>query len=102
VKAYESQFYYFENEKEILRVADELRSQLHLEGNLHTSVQHLNSLLRQLTVDDTGNRYISIEHLHRGARLEGNAMRFYLDAAGGRLSDLEGRVTKVTGINGQA
>ena len=102
VKAYESQFYYFENEKEILRVADELRNQLHVEGNLHTSIQHLNTVIRQLTADDTGNRHISSEHLHRGARLEGNAVRFYLDATGGRLSDLEGRVTKVTGINGQA
>ncbi|MHA1962448.1 MAG: hypothetical protein ACW99U_19765, partial [Candidatus Thorarchaeota archaeon] len=102
VDAYESQFYYFKDNKEIVRIVEELQKQLKLEGSLYESKRHLNEVIKQLTAGDDGNRPIKSKPLNRGPRLEGNAIRFYLDATGQRLSDLEGRVTKVTGINGQA
>ncbi|MHA1965845.1 MAG: hypothetical protein ACXACG_06800 [Candidatus Thorarchaeota archaeon] len=102
VEAYEKQFYYFRDSSEIVRVAEDLRNQLGIEDSLHRSLTHVNEVIRQLTAGDEGGHARTRAISGRSTRLEGKTVRFYLDATDRRPSDLEGRVTKVTGINGQA
>jgi hypothetical protein len=101
VDAYEKQFYYFKNHAELACVVEGLSRILGVEGNKRQSLKHLNEIIEQLVV---GNSEASRAHPieNKSLRLEGKVIRLYLDVTDSRLSDLEGRVTKVTGINGQA
>jgi hypothetical protein len=102
VGAYETEFYYFKDRKEVGYIVDELRKQIGLKESPYESLKHLNEVLKQLnTVDDrVPARKKPVSEL--SSRLEGKVVRFYLDATDRKLSDLEGNVKKVSGINGQA
>jgi hypothetical protein len=102
VEAYEKQFYYFRDSGEIVHIVEDLRNQLGIEDSLHKSLTHVNKVIRQMTAGDEGEHARALAISGKSTRLEGKTVRFYLDATGRRLSNLEGRVTKVTGINGQA
>jgi hypothetical protein len=102
VDAYEKQFYYFRDGREIVRVVEDLQNQLGLGDDLYKSLTHVNKVIRQLTAGDEGGRARVRPISEKSTRLEGKTVRFYLDVTDGRLSGLESRVTKVTGINGQA
>jgi hypothetical protein len=102
VDAYEKQFYYFNNHKELTRVVEELGGKLGVEGNKRQSLNHLNEITRQL-IDGGGEEAARARPIeNKSLRLEGKVIRLYLDTTNMKLSNLEGRVTKVTGINGQA
>ncbi len=102
VSAYETEFYYFRNAKEVSRIINELQSQLELEDSSHKSLKHMNEVVRQFQAGDNGTPARKRPISEKSTRLEGKVIRFYLDATDRSLSDLEGRVTKVTGVNGQA
>ncbi len=102
VSAYETEFYYFKDGKEVVRIVDEFRNQFGLRGSPHESLKHMNGIVKQFQAgkEESLARKRPISEMSR--RLEGEVVRFYLDTTDRRLSDLEGRVTKVTGVNGQA
>jgi hypothetical protein len=102
VSAYEKEFYYFRDRKEVGRIVDELRGQFGLEDSPHKSLKYVNEVVRQFHAGDDGTPARKRPISENSTRLEGKIVRFYLDATDRRLSDLEGRVTKVTGVNGQA
>jgi hypothetical protein len=102
VEPYEKQFYYFKDSREVYHIVEELRNHLRIEENLHKSMTHVNKLVKQLTAGDEGGHARARAISGKSTRLEGKTVRFYLDATDRRLSNLEGRVTKVTGVNGQA
>ncbi len=105
VSAYEDQFYYFKDRREIGRVTEELQTRLGIEGNRRESLKQLNELIQQLTLGDNSERSKITKTKPIGGktpRLEGKVIRMYLDSSDKRLSELEGRVKKITGINGQA
>ncbi|MBY8998922.1 MAG: hypothetical protein KGD60_14440, partial [Candidatus Thorarchaeota archaeon] len=102
VEPYEKQFYYFRDNREMFHIVEDLRNQLGIEDSLHKSMTHVNKLIKQLTAGDEGGHARVRAISEKSTRLEGKTVRFYLDATDRRLSYLEGRVTKVTGINGQA
>ncbi|MHA1424242.1 MAG: hypothetical protein ACTSSD_19370 [Candidatus Thorarchaeota archaeon] len=102
VVAYEDQFYYFKDKREVVRIAEELQKRLGIEGNHRESQKQLNELARQMTVGDDGKHARKTPIDEKSSRLEGKVIRMYLDSTDKRLSELEGRVKKVTGINGQA
>lgn len=102
VDVYEDQFYYFNNRFELTHFIEDLGRRLGVEGDKRESLKHLKEVIRQLTDgrDGVAAQVHPIEA--RSARLEGKVIRLYLESTDGRLSDLEGRLNKVTGINGQA
>ncbi|MHA1138239.1 MAG: hypothetical protein ACTSSE_17305 [Candidatus Thorarchaeota archaeon] len=102
VSAYEDQFYYFKDSREIAHVAEELQTRLGIEGNRHESLKQLNELIQQLTLDDNSECSKTKPIGGKTPRIEGKVIRMYLDSSDKRLSELEGRVKKITGTNGQA
>jgi len=102
VRAYETEFYYFRDNKEVSRIVNELQIQLGLEDSPHKSLKHMNEVVRQFHAGDEGTPARKRPISEKSPRLEGKVVRFYLDATDRSLSDLEGCVTKVTGVNGQA
>ena len=102
VDVYEDQFYYFNNRFEYTNFIEDLGRRLGAEGNKPQSLRHLNEVIRQLTDGGDGAAARAHPIERKSTRLEGKVIRLYLDSTDGRLSDLEGRVNKVTGINGQA
>jgi hypothetical protein len=73
-----------------------------VEKNPHESLKHINEILRQFASGDEGDVPRKRPVREKSNRVEGKVIRFYLDVTGRRLKDLEGRVVKVTGVNGQA
>jgi hypothetical protein len=102
VGAYESQFYYFGDRKEVGRIVNEIRGQFGLEESSHKSLKHMNEVVKQFHAGDEGTPARKRPISELSSRLEGKVVRFYLDSTERKLSDLDGRVTKVTGVNGQA
>lgn len=102
VDVYEDQFYYFNNRFEYTNFIEDLGRRLGAEGDKSQSLRHLNEVIRQLTDEGDGAAARAHPIERKSTRLEGKVIRLYLDSTDGRLSDLEGRVNKVTGINGQA
>ena len=102
VDAYEKQFYYFKNLRNLTLVVEDLGDRLGIEGDKREVLQHLNEITKQLTHEAHREVARSRPIDEKSTRLEGKVIRVYLDATDSRLSDLEGHVTKVTGINGQA
>lgn len=100
VGAYEDQFYYFKDNHEIGHIAKELQKRLGIEGNQREALKQLNEVTRQLTVGDDGKHSRTNPIGGKVSRLEGKVIRMYLDSTDKRLSDLEGRVTKVAGKSG--
>ncbi len=102
LNAYEKQFFYFQNNGGVARLVEDLQKQLQLEGSLHKAHGHLNELIRQSIASDSGPPLKASPFHVKGQRVEGRVLRFYLDAMGMSLTDLEGRITKIAGPNGQA
>ena len=102
VNAYEREFYYFRNSNEVNHVVDELRSQLKLDTSPRETLKRMNEIVRQFQSGNEGSLARKKPIAEGSSRLEGRVLRFYLDATGKKLSNLEGRISKVTGINGQA
>ncbi len=100
VGAYEDQFYYFKDNREIGHIAGELQKHLGIKGNYHEALKQLNEVTRQLTVGDDGEHSRTIPIGGKVSRLEGKVIRMYLDSTDTRLSDLEGCVTKIAGKSG--
>jgi hypothetical protein len=102
VSAYETEFYYFRDRSETVRIVDELRNQLGIDENLNNSMNRLNEIIDQLTADIENKRVRKFPISEENNRLEGKVVRFYIDTMEMKLSELEGRVTKVAGVGGQA
>jgi len=102
LNAYEKQFFYFQDNGGVARLVEDLQKQLQLEGSLHKAHGHLNELIRQSIANDSGPPLKASPFHVKGQRVEGRVLRFYLDAMGMSLTDLEGRVTRIAGPNGQA
>jgi len=102
LNAYEKQFFYFQDNGGVARLVEDLQRQLQLEGSLHKAHGHLNELIRQSIANDSGPPLKASPFHVKGQRVEGRILRFYLDAMGMSLTDLEGRVTRIAGPNGQA
>ncbi|MFW9789302.1 MAG: hypothetical protein ACFFE2_16180 [Candidatus Thorarchaeota archaeon] len=102
VSAYETEFYYFRDNKEITCIVNELQRQFGLEESPHKSLKHMNEVVKQFHAGDDGTSARKRPISEKSTRLEGKIVRFYLDSTDRKLSNLEGRVTKVTGVNGQA
>lgn len=101
INAYENQYFYFQDKGDTARLVRGLQERLGIEGSLHDAHRHSNRLLKELVaLDEVGIRGEPINRYSQ--RVEGRVLRFYLDATGMRLSDLEGGITKITGPNGQA
>jgi hypothetical protein len=102
LNAYEKQFFYFQDNGGVVRLVEDLQRQLQLEGSLHNAHGQLNELIRQSIANDSGPP-LKVSPFHvKGERVEGRVLRFYLDARGISLTDLEGRITRIAGPNGQA
>ncbi|MHA3964594.1 MAG: hypothetical protein AM325_013770 [Candidatus Thorarchaeota archaeon SMTZ1-45] len=102
VEAYEDQFYYFNDRKEIVRIIEELRGNLGIEGNLRKELPQISEVVRQLIEYEGGDSARKKPLDIHSTRIEGKIIRMYLDATGRMLSDLEGSVVKVAGISGRA
>ena len=102
LNAYEKQFFYFQNNGGVARLVEDLQKRLQLEDSLHKVHGHLNELIRQSIANDSGPPLKASPFHVKGQRVEGRVLRFYLDAMGMSLTDLEGRVTRIAGPNGQA
>lgn len=102
LNAYEKQFFYFQDNGGVARLVEDLQRQLQLEGSLHNAHGQLNELIRQSITNDSGPPLRASPFHVKGERVEGRVLRFYLDAMGMSLTDLEGRVTRIAGPNGQA
>ncbi|MHA1769115.1 MAG: hypothetical protein ACTSV3_04615 [Candidatus Thorarchaeota archaeon] len=102
VGAYETEFYYFKDMGEIHRIVSEFRTRFGLENSLHESLEHINEILRQFQGGDGTTPARRRPIREQSSRLEGKVVRFYLDTTDRKLSDLQGNVMKVTGVNGQA
>jgi hypothetical protein len=102
VRAYEDQFYYFNDRKEVIRIIDELRRSFDVEGNLRKELPHVTEIVRQLIEYEGGDSARKKPLDIHSTRIEGKIIRMYLDATGRKLSDLEGSVVKVAGISGRA
>ncbi len=102
VRPYEDQFYYFKNRMEVIRIADDLRKSLGVQGNLRSELPHMTRIVKQLieSEDMDASRKKPLD-IH-STRIEGTIIRMYLDATQKKLSDLEGSVTKIAGISGRA
>jgi hypothetical protein len=101
IGAYESQYFYFKEKGDIAKIVRDLQNRFQMEGTLYEAHKHSNRLLKELLSNDEvslrGEPFNEV-----GQRLEGRVMRAYLDAMDMKLSDLEGRVAKVTGVSGKA
>jgi len=102
VEAYEDQFYYFNDRKEIIRIIDELRRNLGIEGNFRKELPQISEVARQLIEYEGGDSARKKPLDIHSTRIEGKIIRMYLDATGRMLSDLDGSVVKVAGISGRA
>jgi len=102
VDAYEKQFYYFKDRRDLSSVVEDLGNRLGIEGGKRESLKHLNEITRQLIHESHGETARVRPIDEKSTRLEGKVIRIYLDTSDSRLADLEGHVVKVTGINGQA
>jgi hypothetical protein len=102
VGAYEDQFYYFNDRKEIVHIIEELRQNLGIEGNLRKELPQISEVVRQLIEYEGGDSARKKPLDIHSTRIEGKIIRMYLDATGRRLSDLEGSVVKLAGISGRA
>ena len=102
LNAYEKQFFYFHDNGGVARLVEDLQKQLQLEGSLHNAHGQLNELIKQSITNDSGPPLRASPFHVKGERVEGRVLRFYLDAMGISLTDLEGRVTRIAGPNGQA
>jgi hypothetical protein len=102
LNAYEKQFFYFQNNGGVAQLVEDLQKRLQLEGSLHKAHGHLNELIRQSIANDSGPPLKASPFHVKGQRVEERVLRFYLDAMGMSLTDLEGRVTRIAGPNGQA
>ena len=102
VEAYEGQFYYFNDRKEIVRIIEELRGNLGIEGNLRKELPQISEVVRQLIQYEGGDSARKKPLDIHSTRIEGKVIRMYLDATDRMLSDLEGSVVKIAGISGRA
>jgi hypothetical protein len=101
IGAYENQYFYFKNKGDIAKIVGDLQNRFQIEGSMYEAHKHSNRLLRELLSNDEVK--IRGEPLNKeGQRLEGRVLRAYLDVMDMKLSDLEGRIVKITGPNGQA
>ncbi|MDF1539709.1 MAG: hypothetical protein P1Q69_12485 [Candidatus Thorarchaeota archaeon] len=102
VGAYEGQFYYFKDRKEVIHIIDELRRNLGVQGNLRRELPQMTEIVKQLIEYEGGDSARKNPLDIHSTRLEGKIIRMYLDTTGRRLSDLEGAVVKIAGISGRA
>jgi hypothetical protein len=97
VNAWHDQYFYMNN-REAASLADTSASRLGLGDSRKERLQNLNDLMQQLVDNETLSNPIKIER--NRSRMVGEALYFQRDVLGIKNQDFEGRVTKVTGLNG--
>ncbi|MHA1862256.1 MAG: hypothetical protein ACTSWA_00700 [Candidatus Thorarchaeota archaeon] len=97
INAWHDQYFYV-NSRDMAKIADESGSRLELGDSRRERLRNLNDLINQMINDGQSSNVIKIDG--NRSRMPGEALHIQRDVLGIRNRDLEGRVTKVTGING--
>jgi len=97
VNAWHNQYFYFNN-RDLAKIADESGSRLDLGNSRRERLRNLNDLMKEMVNDGASSDIIKIDG--NRSRVPGEALHIQCDVLGIKNKDLEGRVRKVTGING--
>jgi hypothetical protein len=100
ITAYGQQFFYFKSPKELTKQLRTACKKLGIDGD--DDLQRLNELLKEKQSEKTmfaGNEANPI-HPKRG-RIKGESLRFIIELLGEPIQDLEGKINRITGVNGQ-
>ena len=98
INAYGTQFFYFDKD-ELARFMAEIKGVLEgtRKGGVYSTIEHLNDLLPQMTSKFSDRSFIN----KRYNRVRGDSLSLLVDLSGRVLADFEGRISKITGHNGQ-
>ncbi|MHA1588220.1 MAG: hypothetical protein ACTSV9_05520 [Candidatus Thorarchaeota archaeon] len=99
INAYGTQFFYFNDKNELARFMAEMKEALEgtRKGGVYSTIEHLNDLLPQMTSKSSDRSFIN----KRYNRVRGDSLSLLVDLSGRVLADFEGRISKITGHNGQ-
>jgi hypothetical protein len=100
LSAYGQQFFYFKSKEELEKRLQDACEELGIEGD--DALQRLNELLKKMQAEKTmfaGNEANPVNT--KVGRIKGESLRFIMELSGERTEDLEGEVSKITGVNGQ-
>ncbi|MFW9887991.1 MAG: hypothetical protein ACFFER_07410, partial [Candidatus Thorarchaeota archaeon] len=97
VNAWHDQYFYM-NDRETAKLADTSAARLDLGDSRKERLQNLNDLMHQLVDTESSSNPIKIEK--NRSRVTGEALHIQRDVLGIKNQDFEGKVVKVTGING--
>ena len=100
INAYGDQYFYFNDRNEFASFLDNVRTSVGLDNSLHNSVKHFNEVLDGFNLSPVSGKGMSRSIDTLKARLSGDSLHFLLDASDIELSELEGRISKVTAPNG--
>ena len=101
VDVWANQFFYFRSKTDLVHLVDTARTRLGLGIGMYESIEQINRLLDQVLPIETDSRRMKSRHIIRESqRLQGETLRFLLDAAGLPTKYLENRINKVTAFNG--
>ncbi len=99
INAYGTQFFYFNDKDELARFMAEMKGVLEgtRKGGVCSTIEHLNDLLPQMTSKSSDISFIN----KRYNRVRGDSLSLLVDLSGRVLADFKGRISKITGHNGQ-
>ncbi|MHA1638267.1 MAG: hypothetical protein ACTSUB_09670 [Candidatus Thorarchaeota archaeon] len=97
-----NQFFYFRERKDLLNLLVRTRDDLGLDCSISDAIVHLNRLLEQVI---ESNSSANIPNCHEirpmTSRLCGDTLCFLLNITGVSVSDLQGRISKISAPNGR-
>ena len=96
IDGYSEERFYFGNKRKLERFVGRILGQLDLDET-SASMKHLNELILQLRDNDSRTKAIRSTQLS----VRGYDLKLCLDVIGFELNDIEGEISKLTGINGQ-
>ncbi|MHA1577186.1 MAG: hypothetical protein ACTSU3_07480 [Candidatus Thorarchaeota archaeon] len=96
IDGYSEERFYFGNKRKLERFVGRIFGQLDLDET-SASMKHLNELILQLRDNDSRTKAIRSTQLS----VRGYDLKLCLDVIGFELNDIEGEISKLTGINGQ-
>ncbi len=100
ITAYSQQFFYFKSPKELIKRLRDTCENLGIDGN--DILLRLNELLKEMQSKRTmfaGNEANPINP--RNGRIKGESLGFIMELLGESIQDLEGEISRITGVNGQ-
>ncbi|MGY5864722.1 MAG: hypothetical protein RTV41_08960 [Candidatus Thorarchaeota archaeon] len=98
--AYDQHFFYFKDKEELEKYLQEACRHLGIKGK--NVIPRLNELLKDLQSRRTmfaGNEASPVNT--KAGRIKGESLRFIMGLNGETVEDLKGKISKITGVNGQ-